>query len=43
MRILLFLIVGLINFYMLAQNGMFQVGAFVLFLFVIILMAVERK
>jgi len=43
MQVLMYLIIGLINFAWLAMCGMFHLGAFVLFLFVIIAMAFNRK
>jgi len=42
-QVLLYLAIGLINFAWLAATGMFHVGAFVLFLLVIIAMASNRR
>jgi len=43
MQVLLYLAIGLINFAWLAYCGMFQLGAFVVFLLVIVAMASNRR
>jgi len=43
MQVLLYLVIGLINFAWLAYCGMFQLGALVVFLLVIVAMASNRK
>ncbi|GFE56802.1 hypothetical protein AOG1_06810 [Geobacter sp. AOG1] len=43
MQVLLFLVIGLVNFAWLAMCGMFHVGMFVLFLLVVIGAALNRK
>jgi len=43
MQVLLFLVVGLVNFAWLAMCGMYHVGMFVLFVLVVIGAACSRK